>query len=88
MPTISEFFGILILMHVREHMPPHFHARYAGEEVLIAIKTGEVIQNRKRFSRRALRIIEEWRLLHMDELLENWDRAMHMQMPKKIKPLV
>jgi len=25
MPTISEFFGILILMYYNDHAPPHFH---------------------------------------------------------------
>ncbi|MEK9497835.1 DUF4160 domain-containing protein [Photorhabdus sp. P32] len=26
MPTISEFFGILIRMYDDDHNPPHFHA--------------------------------------------------------------
>jgi hypothetical protein len=29
MPTISEFFGIIIRMYYDEHNPPHFHAYYA-----------------------------------------------------------
>ena len=30
MPTISRFYGILILMHLtqKEHNPPHIHAYY------------------------------------------------------------
>ncbi|MBM3392831.1 MAG: DUF4160 domain-containing protein [Betaproteobacteria bacterium] len=32
MPTISSFYGILILMYWDDHAPPHFHARYGGEE--------------------------------------------------------
>jgi hypothetical protein len=32
MPTISEFFGILILMYYSDHAPPHFHARYGDDE--------------------------------------------------------
>jgi hypothetical protein len=28
MPTISQFFGILIQMFWREHAPPHFDALY------------------------------------------------------------
>jgi len=35
MPTISEFFGIVILMFFDDHAPPHFHARYGGDEVVI-----------------------------------------------------
>jgi len=32
MPTISEFFGILIRMYWDDHPPPHFHALYAEHE--------------------------------------------------------
>lgn len=28
MPTISQFFGIVIQMFWREHAPPHFQALY------------------------------------------------------------
>lgn len=38
MPTISEFFGILILMYYNDHAPPHFHAKYAEYEALIRIE--------------------------------------------------
>ena len=45
MPTISQFFGILIHMYIRgEHNPPHFHALYAEYEALINIQTLEVIE--------------------------------------------
>ena len=32
MPTICEFFGILIRMYYNDHLPPHFHAEYSGDE--------------------------------------------------------
>jgi Domain of unknown function (DUF4160) len=41
-PRISEFYGIVIEMFFADHPPPHFHARYAGDEALIVIETGEV----------------------------------------------
>ncbi len=45
MPTISQFFGILIHMYIRgEHNPPHFHALYAEYEAQIDIQTLEVIE--------------------------------------------
>ncbi len=46
MPTISQFFGIIIQMFWREHAPPHFHAMYGEHEVLIDIRTLEVIKGR------------------------------------------
>lgn len=33
MPTISMFRGIKISMYWNDHMPPHFHATYGGEEL-------------------------------------------------------
>jgi hypothetical protein len=32
MPTISEFFGIVIRMYWDDHPPPHFHALYGEHE--------------------------------------------------------
>lgn len=43
MPTISQFFGIVIQMFWREHSPPHFHALYGEFEALIDIRTLDVI---------------------------------------------
>jgi len=39
MPGISEFYGIVIWMYVREHPPPHFHAWYSGDVASISIAT-------------------------------------------------
>jgi hypothetical protein len=43
MPTISQFFGIVIQMFWREHhSPPHVHALYMGNSKrLIDIRTPE-----------------------------------------------
>jgi len=38
MPTISMFYGILVLMFFRDnrqHHMPHIHVRYQGEEAVI-----------------------------------------------------
>jgi len=37
MPTISEFFGIIISIYYSDHAPPHFHARYGEFEALVQI---------------------------------------------------
>ena len=38
MPEISRFFGIVIKMFFDDHNPPHFHAFYGEDEVLIDIR--------------------------------------------------
>ena len=57
-------------MYFRDHPPPHFHARYAGEEAVISIATGEVIAGS--LPGRALRLVREWTEMHRDELDANW----------------
>jgi hypothetical protein len=85
MPIISYFFGIYIKMFFDDHNPPHFHAEYGDDSAEIRIKTGEVVSGN--LPNRALRIIEEWRQEHIDELMEDWELAKNDQLPKKIKPL-
>lgn len=57
MPTISTFYGIVIFMNYNDHDPPHFHARYQDQEVIVEIETGLL---RGKMSRRALRMVFEW----------------------------
>jgi hypothetical protein len=46
MPTISQFFGIVIQMFWREHAPPHFHAMYAEHEALIGVRSVSPLNGR------------------------------------------
>ncbi len=47
MPIISTFYGIIIQMYwVARHAPPHFHANYAEDEVVIDIRTLEILKGK------------------------------------------
>ena len=49
MPTISMFYGILVLMYFRDnvrHHLPHIHVRYQGVEAAISIEDGSVIDGK------------------------------------------
>lgn len=85
MPTISQFFGIVIQMFWREHVPPHFHALYGEHEALIDIRTLEVI--RGRLPRRALSLTIEWAIDHREQLMEDWKLCQSKLPPKRIEPL-
>jgi hypothetical protein len=85
MPTISTFYGILVQMFWNEHAPPHFHALYAEDEVLIDIRTLDVLEGS--LPRRALALVLEWAQEHRKELMEDWDLCAHNQSPRKISPL-
>ncbi len=44
MPTICRFRGIKISINWRDHMPPHFHASYGEDEVIVSIPDIEVLE--------------------------------------------
>ena len=73
MPTISWFFGIAIRMYFRDHPPPHFQAVYNEYEANISIETGKAIEGK--LPKIAAGLVEQWTLLHRDQLMENWRRA-------------
>lgn len=85
MPTISRFYGIVIRMYGRDHAPPHFHARYAGEEAVVAVADGRVLEGA--IPDRALRLVREWADMHREELLDNWRRTQVPEQPIQIEPL-
>lgn len=84
MPTISEFFGIKIILRFIDHNPPHFHATYQNDKVTVEIENGKV---RGEISERALRMILEWLDLHRDEIKIAWEDASKGINPNKIEPL-
>ncbi len=85
MPEISRFYGIIFRMFFREHAPPHFHAAYGDDEVLISIETLAVVSGW--LPARAMGLVIEWASLHKDELRKNWEKVYNHQKPDKIEPL-
>lgn len=85
MPTISMFRGIKITMNWREHQPPHFHAMYGGQEVVVSIRDLEVIEGS--IQNKQLKMLLGWAAFHQEELLENWELAEQNQELFSIEPL-
>jgi len=84
MPTISKFYGIVVFMNYNDHNPPHFHARYQDQEIIVEIETGLV---EGRMSKRALRMVFEWLDLHQAALMHNWELARQRKALREIQPL-
>jgi len=72
MPEISRFLGIVIAVYYRDHAPPHFHAVYGEFHAAIAIRAGAVTGY---LPKRVLANVEEWRILHQEELAAAWRLA-------------
>ena len=68
MPTISMFYGILVLMFYRDnrqHHTPHIHARYQGSEAVIGIPDGELIAGE--IPGKQLRVVQAWIAIHRED---------------------
>lgn len=72
-------------MYFADHAPPHFHARYAEHEALVAIEDGAVIAGG--LPRRAQGFVREWLEIHREELFGNWARAQAHERLDPIDPL-
>jgi hypothetical protein len=71
-------------MNYNDHDPPHFHARYEDQEVIVEIQTGIV---KGKMSKRALRMLFEWSEMYNQELMENWRLARERRQLNRIPPL-
>ena len=85
MPTICMFRGIKIYINWREHQPPHFHATYGGQEVIVSINDLEVIDGE--IPNKQLKMLLGWTAMHQEELEENWYLAREKQELFRIEPL-
>ena len=85
MPTICMFRGIKVFMNWNGHRPPHFHATYGGDEVLVSINDLEVLEGS--FPSKQLKMLLGWAAFHQDELFENWALAERKQELFEIEPM-
>ncbi|MFN7872002.1 MAG: DUF4160 domain-containing protein [Cyanobacteriota bacterium] len=58
---------------LQRSFPPNFHAKYVEGQASIRINDGHVIDGN--LGARALRLVEEWRIHHKAELLDDWSLA-------------
>jgi len=85
MPTISNFYGILVRMFFDEHAPPHFHVQYGEFKATVDIRGLRVLDGH--LPRRAVGLVLDWAELHQAELIDDWDLCQNKQLPRAIAPL-
>lgn len=79
MPTISVFYGIIILMHIKDHNPPHIHAIYGEKEATFLIENGKKYTGN--LPNRAIKMVQEFIRINKEELLKMWTNRIY----KKLK---
>lgn len=85
MPEICRFYGIVIFMNYSDHNPPHFHAKYQDQEVMVEINSGVV---EGKMQKRALQMLFEWTDKYKADLLKDWELAKERKQLDKIPPLM
>lgn len=68
MPTICYFRGIKVYINWNDHRPPHFHAEYAWEKVIVSINDIEVLEGS--MPNKQLKMLLGWAAFHQDKLIE------------------
>ncbi len=81
MPTISHFYGIVIVMYLRnkEHNPPHVHAVTQDFSAPFLIATGEIMEGE--FPAKAKAMVKEFILKYQQELEEMWESEQYRKLP-------
>ena len=81
MPTISCFYGIIIVMYLRnkEHNPPHVHVLYGEYMGTIEIESLQMAEGD--LPPKALSMAQEWVKLHQAELLTIWNTQNFIKLP-------
>ena len=88
MAVISMFYGIIILMYyfdIKKHNKPHIHAKYQGQEAVISIPEGELLEGDIKPNK--MKLIQAWIEIHQEELMADWELALQGENVFKIDPL-
>ncbi len=88
MPSISAFYGIIVYMYFmdnKQHKLPHIHVKYSGDEVIVSIPEGNVLEGSIPFSK--MKLLQAWVEIHKEELMADWELAVSGEQPYKIDPL-
>lgn len=88
MPVISMFYGVIVMMYYfdnKRHKKPHIHVKYQGQEAVIEIPDGKILEGK--ISSNKFKLIQAWIEIHQDELLADWHLAKSGEQVFKIKPL-
>ena len=88
MPTISMFYGMLILMYYfdnKKHSKPHMHAEFGEHQATISIEDGELLGGN--LPKAKMKLVQAWIEIHREDLLANWSLAVAGEPVFRIDPL-
>jgi len=84
MPAICQFDGATIYVYHNDHPPPHIHVKQSGEEALVAILTGKIIEGE--IPKPLHKTVKQWLKDQRPAILEAYVKAQSGQPPGKVPP--
>jgi hypothetical protein len=72
-PLVGRLAGIRIYIHPFDHGPPHAHVRKAGIEIMIDLRTLDIMEGQ--MPPKAYAEVRTWMQQHYDEIIHRWDLA-------------
>jgi hypothetical protein len=69
----------------RRHHSPHIHVKYQGQEAVLSIPDGEILEGELR--RNKMKLVQAWIEIHQDELMADWELASQGEAIFRIDPL-
>ena len=85
MPEVCRFYGIVVRFYYRDHPPLTFMPSTESIEALIEIETGAIHQGY--LPKTAYDLVDRWRIIRLQELRDDWDRARQQRPLLPIAPL-
>ena len=80
MPTISYFYGIIVMyLRNKEHNPPHIHAITQDFDAPFLIETGEIMEGE--FPAKSKVMVKEFIIKYRKELLNMWETEEYIKLP-------
>jgi hypothetical protein len=88
MAVIAMFYGIIVSMYFfdnQRHKIPHIHVRFQGQEVVLSIPEGTILEGELRPNK--MKLVWAWIEIHRDELMADWELAINGEAIFRIDPL-
>ena len=83
MPVVAIVAGVIIRLYYDDHDPPHFHAIFGSDEMIIRISDKAVLAGTLPISKR--RLILEWADENRSALQAAWNHCRVGEKPGRIK---
>ncbi len=79
-PLINDIEGVKIHLFSRDHLPPHLHIFYSGDEAIVEIRTGKIIEGE--IPSRKLRVVQDWL---KEEGVRKWVEEVFYQLNPRLR---